>query len=64
MIENLAERIATIVTEKINNRLDNMEKLLADKELKIEHLEQKVQKMKQLTTWNNILRDPISDFRG
>ena len=43
--ENLAERVATIVAEKINNGLDNMEELLADKELDIQHLEQKVQKM-------------------
>ncbi|KAI0213335.1 hypothetical protein LSAT2_001641, partial [Lamellibrachia satsuma] len=31
--ENLPERVATIVAEKINNRLDNMKKLLTDKEL-------------------------------
>ncbi|KAI0212470.1 hypothetical protein LSAT2_002613 [Lamellibrachia satsuma] len=43
--ENLAERVATIVAEKINNGLDNMEELLADKELEIQHLEQTVQKM-------------------
>ena len=45
VIENLAERVATIVAEKINNRLDDMTKLLADKELGIQQLEQKVQKM-------------------
>ena len=45
VIENLAERVATIVAEKTNNRLDDMTKLLADKELGIQQLEQKVQKM-------------------
>ena len=45
VIENLTERVATIVAEKINNRLDDMTKLLPDKELGIQQLEQKVQKM-------------------
>ena len=46
VIENLADCVATTVAEKINNRLDDMTKVLADKELTIQQLEQKIQKRK------------------
>ena len=54
VIAALATRIATIVADKINRRLENLEKELTDKDARIEQLEQAVDNLEQYSRRSSV----------